>query len=109
MLTTLKAALPGRGSGLPSDLLTREVTVDADHLAAYAHLCGFTLRDELPAVVKDGPIRPTSEEHRATAGPKLLEYLYTELERREAAGEPGDDLIGGFLTAAFLKPPHKPL
>ena len=27
---------------------TRELTVDADHLADYAHLCGFTLRDELP-------------------------------------------------------------
>jgi cytochrome P450 len=49
--------------------------------------------------VKDGPIRPTDEEHRTTAGPKLLEYLYAELERRDAAGEPGDDLIGGFLTA----------
>lgn len=48
MLTLLKAALPGRGDGLPGDLLTRELTVDADHLAAYAHLCGFTLRDELP-------------------------------------------------------------
>ena len=48
MLTLLKAALPGRGSGLPSDLLTREVAVDADHLAGYAHLCAFTLRDELP-------------------------------------------------------------
>lgn len=48
MLSTLRAALPGRGSGLPVDLLTREVSVDADHLAEYAHLCGFTLRDELP-------------------------------------------------------------
>lgn len=48
MLTTLRAALPGRGSGLPEDLLTREVAVDADHLAAYAHLCAFPLRDELP-------------------------------------------------------------
>jgi len=48
MLTLLKAALPGRGEGLPIDLLTREPTVSADHLADYAHLCGFTLRDELP-------------------------------------------------------------
>lgn len=48
MLTTLRAALPSRGSGLPQELLTRELVVDADHLAAYAHLCGFTLRDELP-------------------------------------------------------------
>ena len=48
MLTTLKAALPRRGDGLPEDMLEREVTVDAEHLAAYAHVCGFTLRDELP-------------------------------------------------------------
>ena len=33
---------------MPGDLLTREVTVDAGRLAKYAHLCGFTLRDELP-------------------------------------------------------------
>jgi hypothetical protein len=48
MLTALRAALPGRGSGLPADRLTREPAVDARHLAAYARLCGFTLRDELP-------------------------------------------------------------
>jgi len=48
MLTTLKAALPGRGSGLPQDTLWREVSVDPVHLAHYAHVCGFTLRDELP-------------------------------------------------------------
>ena len=49
--------------------------------------------------VKDGIIRPTDDEHRTTAGPKLIEYLDAELDRREAAGEPRDDLIGGFLTA----------
>jgi acyl dehydratase len=48
MLTTLRAALPGRGSGLPEDTLWREVSVDPTHLARYAHVCGFTLRDELP-------------------------------------------------------------
>src|SRR4051794_37884189 len=48
MLTTLKAALPGRGDGLPDDTLAREVSVDPAHLARYARVCGFTLRDELP-------------------------------------------------------------
>jgi hypothetical protein len=48
VLTTLKAALPGRGADLPADTLSREVSVDAAHLARYAHVCGFTLRDELP-------------------------------------------------------------
>ena len=49
--------------------------------------------------VKDGVIRPTDAEHQAAACPKLIEYLDAELERREAADEPQDDLIGGFLTA----------
>src|SRR3954468_15274027 len=48
MLTTLKAALPGRGDGLPDDTLAREVSVDPTALARYARVCGFTLRDELP-------------------------------------------------------------
>src|SRR3954449_11249511 len=48
MLTTLKAALPGRGTDLPDEVLERDVTVDARDLARYAHVCGFTLRDELP-------------------------------------------------------------
>jgi hypothetical protein len=33
---------------MPADTRTRAVTIDAEHLAAYAHVCGFTLRDELP-------------------------------------------------------------
>jgi len=48
MLTTLRAALPGRGSTMPGDVLEREVAVDPVALAKYAHVCGFTLRDELP-------------------------------------------------------------
>jgi acyl dehydratase len=48
MLATLKAALPF-GSAMPEDTLERSVTVDPVALAKYAHVCGFTLRDELPA------------------------------------------------------------
>ncbi|HEY6892040.1 MAG TPA: MaoC/PaaZ C-terminal domain-containing protein [Solirubrobacter sp.] len=48
MLTTLRAALPGRGSTMPGDVLEREVAVDPVALAKYARVCGFTLRDELP-------------------------------------------------------------
>ena len=57
--------------------------------------------DDVPFLlwVKDGVIRPTDAEHQAAAGPKLIEYLDAELDRREASGEPQDDLIGGFLTA----------
>ena len=46
--TLLGAALPGRGDSMPDDTLWREVTVDPVALARYAHVCGFTLRDELP-------------------------------------------------------------
>ena len=57
--------------------------------------------DDVPFLlwVKNGVIRPVNEEHRASAGPKLIEYLDAELDRREATGEPQDDLIGGFLAA----------
>jgi MaoC like domain len=48
MLSMLRAALPGRGDTMPTEVLTRELTVDPVALAKYAHLCGFTLRDELP-------------------------------------------------------------
>jgi acyl dehydratase len=48
MLSTLRAALPGRGDTMPDDVLERVVSVDPVHLAHYAHVCGFTLRDELP-------------------------------------------------------------
>lgn len=40
----------GRGKEIPQTELTLDgVTVDRDHLAAYAGVCGFTLRDALPA------------------------------------------------------------
>jgi acyl dehydratase len=48
MFTTLRAALPGRGSAMPDDVPERSVTIDPVALAKYAHVCGFTLRDELP-------------------------------------------------------------
>jgi cytochrome P450 len=66
----------------------------------FLSLLGLPLDDiEFLLWFKDGVIRPTDEEHRAAASPKMIEYLYAELDRREAAGEPGDDLIGGFMTA----------
>ena len=48
MFTTLRAVLPGRGDEMPADVLERAVRADRDALAAYAHVTGFTLRDELP-------------------------------------------------------------
>ncbi len=48
---------------------------------------------------KNGIIRPTDDDHRVTANTKMIEYLYGELDRREARDDPGDDLIGGFIRA----------
>ncbi|MFC0546240.1 MaoC family dehydratase [Kutzneria chonburiensis] len=49
----LRAALTAfrrGGSTLPSDVLSRsDVSVSLEHLAAYNRVCGFGLRDELPA------------------------------------------------------------
>jgi hypothetical protein len=42
--------VPGGGREVPERTLERRtVQVDSDHLAAYARVCGFRLRDELPA------------------------------------------------------------
>jgi cytochrome P450 len=48
---------------------------------------------------KDGIIRATDDDHRRQANEQMIAYLYAELDRREERGEPGDDLIGGFITA----------
>lgn len=48
MLTTLRAALPGRGDAMPTEVLTRAGSVDPGHLARYAHVCGYPLGDALP-------------------------------------------------------------
>ena len=47
---TLLPFLSARGGELPDlELTLAQIQVDPDHLAAYAHLCGFSLRDQLPA------------------------------------------------------------
>lgn len=49
----LRAALTSfrrGGSSLPTDVISQsDVAVDVEHLAAYNRVCGFGLRDELPA------------------------------------------------------------
>ena len=47
---TLLPFLGARGGELPDlELTLAQLQVDPDHLAAYAHVCGFSLRDQLPA------------------------------------------------------------
>ena len=48
---------------------------------------------------KDGIIRPTDEEHRTAVSPRMVSYIYAELDRRAELGDPGDDLFGGFMKA----------
>ena len=48
-LTTLRAALPGRGDAMPTNVLTRAVEVDPGHLARYSRVCGYTVGEALPA------------------------------------------------------------
>jgi acyl dehydratase len=45
----LGALRPGRPKELPDRELTETVEIDRDHLAEYDRVCGFRLRDELPA------------------------------------------------------------
>jgi cytochrome P450 len=63
-------------------------------------LLGLPLAD-LPFLnwFKDGIIRPTDEEHRQAVSPKMVAYIYDELDRRAALDDPGDDLFGGFMKA----------
>jgi cytochrome P450 len=63
-------------------------------------LLGLPIED-LPFLnwFKDGIIRPTDEEHRQAVSPKMVTYIYDELDRRQALGDPGDDLFGGFMKA----------
>jgi MaoC like domain len=83
--------VPGRGDTLPHIELERTVRVDRDHLAAYAHLCGFTLRDALPptyphvlafglhqAVISDGrfPFAPAGLVHIAN---RIVQHRPLEL------------------------------
>jgi hypothetical protein len=48
-MNPLRLARVRRPSELPDRELTRTVEVDRSHLAAYDRVCGFRLRDELPA------------------------------------------------------------
>jgi acyl dehydratase len=48
-MNPLKLVRLRRPDGLPERELTRSVEVDRGHLAAYDRVCGFRLRDELPA------------------------------------------------------------
>jgi cytochrome P450 len=63
-------------------------------------LLGLPLEDmEFLMWFKSGVIRPTDDEHAAAAGPKMIEYIYADLDRRAGLDDAGGGLLGGFLQA----------
>jgi cytochrome P450 len=66
----------------------------------FLELLGLPLSDlEFLLWFKDGVIRPDDDDHRAQASSRMVEYLFTVIEAREAEANPRDDLIGGFMSA----------
>jgi cytochrome P450 len=104
------AKIEPRTRALCNDLIDR--FAGDGHVDLYADYCdplpsqifltllGLPMED-LPFLqwFKDGIIRPTDEEHRQAVSPKMVAYIYAELDRREALDDPGDDLFGGFMKA----------
>jgi cytochrome P450 len=104
------AKIEARTRALSNDLIDR--FIGAGHVDLYGEFC-----DPLPSRIfltllglpledmaflqwfKDGIIRPTDEEHRNAVSPKMVEYIYAELDRRAARADPGDDLFGGFMKS----------
>ena len=100
MLTTLRAALPGRGDAMPANTLTRAATIEADHLGRYAHVCGFPLSNRVPATFPHVLAHPLFLELLASSpfsavgvvhvGNRIVQHrpleLGEELELRVSAG-----------------------
>ena len=79
MLSTLRAALPGRGSSMPDDVLERVVSVDPVALARYAHVCGFILRDELPATYPHVLAFPLEQVGHGLDGPQVVDRDHVDV------------------------------
>lgn len=104
------AALEGDIASLANRLIDRFASTGETELYAdfceplpsqiFLTLLGLPLEDlDFLLWFKNGIIRPENEEHRAQANPRMIDYLYAELDRRESLDDPGDDLIGGFMKA----------
>jgi acyl dehydratase len=92
----LLGAVRRRPSELPPDELTRTVEVDRDALAAYDRVCGFRLRDELPATYPHVLAFPLAMELMASGSfpfsPLGLVHIGNRIDqlRPIGAGEPLD-------------------
>jgi len=83
--------VPGGGGDLPALERTREgVAIDPAHLAAYAKVCGFTLRDRLPATYLNVLAFPVHMElmtdGRMPFGPVGLVHLANEIGHLRPVG-----------------------
>lgn len=86
----LPIGLPGGGGDLPDLELRAPLTTDLTHLAAYAKVCGFTLRDTLPATylnVRAFPVHIALMTDGAFPfGPVGLVHLTNTIEHRRPVG-----------------------
>jgi acyl dehydratase len=92
----LGALRPGRPKELPERELTRQIEVDRDHLVAYDRVCGFRLRDELPATYPHVLAFPLAMELMAASdfpfSPLGIVHIGNRIEQRRPlrADEPLD-------------------
>jgi acyl dehydratase len=92
----LSALRPGRPKELPDRELTRQVEVDREHLVEYDRVCGFRLRDELPATYPHVLAFPLAMELMAASdfpfSPLGLVHIGNRIEQRRPlrADEPLD-------------------
>lgn len=85
------AGLPGGGGELPDlELRVPALRTDLEHLAAYAHVCGFTLRDTLPVTylnVRAFPVHiALMTDGGFPFGPVGLVHLTNTIEHRRPVG-----------------------
>jgi acyl dehydratase len=100
----------GGGEQLPEDeVLVRDVRFDADHLAAYDRVCGFTLRDRVPSTYPHIVAFPLSIHLMARRGfpfPLVgLVHLGQRIEQRRPIAV--DDRISVRARTAELRPHAK--
>lgn len=94
-----------RPDELPERELTREVAVDRGHLAAYDRVCGFRLRDELPATYPHVLAFPLAMELLTGPfpfSPLGLVHVANEIEQRRPIH--ADERLALRLWAEDLRP-----
>ncbi|UTI65500.1 hypothetical protein NBH00_04625 [Paraconexibacter antarcticus] len=104
----LPIGLPGGGGDLPDLELRAPLTTDLNHLAAYAKVCGFTLRDTLPATylnVRAFPVHiALMTDGSFPFGPVGLVHLTNTIEHRRPVGVREELALRVWATGLDLHP-----